>query len=224
MFFPLHWTILFNLSGIELYKFWMYSKGILSNSSWQNAQSSAIFLGYLWKTLFFSRRQTFSIILISGEFGGQFSRISNPFSENQVFERIELCAGALSCYNFPKNISGNRLSCKIWKSLIEFIVPQTFWRHFRPSWAIKPQSINFFPPNFRVSDKFFFSIPVLGKRRTSTRLLRCSSRVFRPKTAQFSRKFWEVKRFFCPNFSGKSVSCGKLGFFDSNSGTQMIGD
>ena len=150
MFFSLHWKILFNPSGIELYKFWMYSKGILSNSSWQNAQSSSIFLGCLWKTLFFSRLQTFSITLMSGEFGGQFSRISNPFSENQLFERIELCAGALSCCNFsPKNISGNGLSCKICKYLIEFIVPQTFWRHFRPSWAIKPQSINFFLPNFR---------------------------------------------------------------------------
>ena len=65
-------------------------------------------LGCLWKTLFSSRLQTFSITLMSGEFGGQFSRISNPFSENQVFERIELCAEALSCCNFsPKNISGN---------------------------------------------------------------------------------------------------------------------
>ena len=121
MFFPLHWTILFNLSGIELYKFWMYSKGILSNSSWQNAQSSSKFLGCLWETLFFSRLQTFSIILMSGEFSGQFSRISNPFSENQVFERIELCAEALSCCNFsPKNISGNRnvaKSANIWSNL-----------------------------------------------------------------------------------------------------------
>ena len=130
----------------------MYSKGILSNSSRQKAQSSSIFLGCLWKTLFFNRLQTFSILLMSSEFGGQFSRISNPFSENQVFERIELCAGALSCCNFlPKNISGNRLPCKICKYLINFIVPQTFWRHFGPSWAIKPQSINFFPRNFRVS-------------------------------------------------------------------------
>ena len=110
MFFPLHWTILFNLFGIELYKVWMYSKGILSNSSWQNAQSSSIFLEYLWKTLFFSRLQTFLIILLSGEFPDQFLRTSNPFSENQVVERIELFAGALSCCNFsPKNISGNRL-------------------------------------------------------------------------------------------------------------------
>ena len=110
MFFPLHWTILHNLSGIELYNFWMYSKGILSNSSWQNTQSSSIFLGCLWKALFFSRLQTVSIIPMSGEFGGQFSRTSNPFSENQVFERIEICAGALSCWNFlPKNISGERL-------------------------------------------------------------------------------------------------------------------
>ena len=147
VFFPLHWTISFNLSGIGLYKFWMHSKSILSNSSWQNAQSSSLFLGWgcLWKTLFFSTLQTFSIILMSGEFGGQFSRISNPFSENQVFERIELRAGALSCCNFsPKNISGNKLSCKICKYLIELIVPQTFRRHFRPSWAMKPQSINFF--------------------------------------------------------------------------------
>ena len=106
MFFPLHWTFLFSLSGIELYKFWMYSKDILSKSSWQNAQSS-IFLGCLWKSLFFSRLQIFSIILMCGEFGVQFSRISNPFSENQVFESIESCAGALSCCNFlPRNISG----------------------------------------------------------------------------------------------------------------------
>ena len=189
MFFPLHGTILFNLSGIELYKFWMYSKGILSSSSWQNAQSSWMSLGCLWKTLFFSRLQTFSIILMSGEFGGQFSTISNPFPENQVFERIKLCAGALSCCIFsPKNPSGNRLSCKICKYLIEFIVPQTFWRHFRPSWAIKPQSINFFPPNFRVSDKFFFSIPVLGKRRTNTRLLGCSSRVVSSENSTFCLK------------------------------------
>ena len=189
MFFPLHWTILFNLSGIELYKFWMYSKGILSNSSWQKGQSSSIFLGCLWKTLFFSRLQTFSIILMSGEFGGQFSRTSNPFSENQVFERIELCAGPLSCCNFlPKIISGNRLFCKICKYLIESIVPQTFWRHFRPSWAIKPQSINFFPPNFWVSDKFFFSIPALGKRRTNTRLLGCSSRVVSSENSTFCQK------------------------------------
>ena len=127
MFFPLHWTILFNLCGIELYKFWMYSKGVLSNSSGQNAQSSPIFLECLWKTLFLSRLQTFSIILMPGEFGGQFSRIPNPFSQNQVFERIELCAGALCCCNFsPKNISDKRLCCKICKNLIEFIVPQTF--------------------------------------------------------------------------------------------------
>ena len=152
MFFPLHWTILFNLSGIELYKFWIYSKGILSNS-WQNAQSSSTFLGCLWKTLFFSRLQTFSIILMSGEFGGQFSRISNPFPVNQVFGRIEFCAGALSrCNLSPKNISGNRLSYKICKYLIEFIVPQTFWRHFPPSWAIKPQSITFF--------RQFFGFPI----------------------------------------------------------------
>ena len=119
-----------------------------------------------------------SILLMSGEFVGQFSRISNPFLENQVFERIELCAGAFSRCNFsPKNISSNRLSCKICKYLIELIVPQTFWRQFRPSWAIKPQSIIFFPQNFRVSDKFFFSIPVLGWRRTNTRLLGGSSRV-----------------------------------------------
>ena len=145
MFFPLHRTIFFNLSGIELYKFWMYSKGILPNSSWKNAQKCSIFLGCLWNTLFFIRLQTFLIILMSGEFGGHFSRNSNPFSENQVFQRIELCAGALSCCKFlPKNISGNRLSCKICKYLIDFIVPQTFWRHFRLSWAIKPQSINFF--------------------------------------------------------------------------------
>ena len=136
----------------------MYSKGILSNSSSQNAQSCSIFLGCLCETLFFSRLQTFSIKLMSGEIVDQFSRTSNQFSENQVFERIELCAGALSCCNFsPENISGNGLSCKICKYLIEFIVPQTFWRHFRPSWAIQPQSINFFPPNFRVSDKFFFT-------------------------------------------------------------------
>ena len=90
----------------------------------QNTQSSSIFLECLCKTLFFSRLQTFSIILMSGEFGGQFLRTSNPFSENQVFERIELCAGALSCCNFsPKNISGKRLSCKICNYLIEFIVP-----------------------------------------------------------------------------------------------------
>ena len=159
MFFPLHWTILFNLSGIELYNFWIYSKGILSNSSWQNAQSSSIFFGCLWKIFFFSILETFLIILMCGEFGGQFSRISDPFSENQVLERIKLCAGALFCCNFfPKNFSGKRLPCKICKYLIELIVPQTFWRRFRPSWAIKPQSINFFPPKFRVSDKFFFSI------------------------------------------------------------------
>ena len=181
--------VLHNWSGIELYKFWMYSKGILSNSSWQNAQSSSIFLGCLWKTLFFSRLQTFSIILMSGELGGQLSRISNPFSENRVFETIELCPGALSCCNFsPKNISVNRLSWKICKYLIEFIVPQNFWRHFRPSWAIKPQSINFFPPNFRVSDQFFFSIPVLGKRRTNTRLLGCSSRVVSFENSKFCHK------------------------------------
>ena len=144
MFFPLQWTILINPSGIQLYKFWLYSKGILSNSSSQNAQSS-IFLGCFWKTLFFSRLQTFSIILMSAEFGGQFPRISNQFSENQVSKRIELCARASSCCNFsPKHISGNRLSCKICKYLIKFIVPPTFWRHFRPSWAIKPQSIIFF--------------------------------------------------------------------------------
>ena len=135
--------------------FWMYSKGIVSNSSWQNAQSSSIFLGCLWKTLFFSRLHTFSIILMPGEFGGQFSRISNTFSDNQVFEMIKLCAEELSCCNFsPKNISGSRFSCKICKYLIEFIVPQTFCRHFRSSWAIKPQSIIFFrqilgfPTNF----------------------------------------------------------------------------
>ena len=126
---------------------------------------------------------------MSGEFGGQLPRISNPFSENQVFERIELCAGALSCCIFsPKHISCNRLSCKICKYLMEFIVPQTFWRHFRPSWAAKPQSINFFPPNFRVSDKFFFSIPVLGKRQTNTRLLGCSSRVVSSENSPFCQK------------------------------------
>ena len=136
--------------------------------------------GMSLENFFFSRLQTFSIILMSGEFGGQFSRISYPFSENQVFERIELCAGALSCCNFsPKNISGKRLSCNICKHLIEFIVPQTSWRHFRPSWAIKPQSINFFPPNFRVSNKLFSS-PVLGKQRTNTCLLGCSSRAVSP--------------------------------------------
>ena len=157
MFFPLHWTIPFKLSGNELCRFWMYSKGILSNSSWQNSQSSSIFLRCLWKTLFFNRLQTFSIILMSGESGGQFSRTSNPFSENQVFERIELCAEALSCCIFlPKNFSGNRLSCKICKYLIKFIVPETFWRHFRPLWAIKPQSITFSSQNYRVSDNFFF--------------------------------------------------------------------
>ena len=149
-------------------------------------------LQYFWDVfgkLFFSRLQTFSIILMSDEIGDQFSRVSNPFSENQVFERIELCAGALSCCNFsPKNISGNRLSCKICKYLIEFIVPQTFWRHFRPSWAIKPQSINCLPPNFRVSDKFFYSVPVLGKRRTNTRLLECSSRVVSSENSSFCQK------------------------------------
>ena len=124
-----------------------------------------------------------------GEFGGQFSKISNPFMENQVFERIELCAGALSCCNFsPENYSGNRLSCKICNYLIEFIVPQTFWRPFRPTWATKPRIINFIPPNFRVSDKFFFSIPVLGKRRTNTCLLGCSSRVVLSENSTFGQK------------------------------------
>ena len=131
-----------------------------------------IFLGCLWKTLFFSRLQTFWIILMSGDFSVQFSRNSNPFSENQVFEKIEICAGALPCCNLsPKNIFDNRRSCKICKYLIKLIVSQTFWRHFRPSLAIKPQSITFFAPKFRVSDKFFISIPVLGKRWTNTRLL-----------------------------------------------------
>ena len=141
----------------KLYKFWKYFKGIPSNSSWQIAQSSSIFLGCLCKTFFFGRLQPLSIILMSGEFGGQFSRISDPFSENQVFERIELCVGALSRCNFlPKNISGNGLSCKICKYLIEFIVPQTFWRHLRPSWAIKPHSIIFFRQFFGFPIKFSF--------------------------------------------------------------------
>ena len=133
-----------------------------------------------------------------GEFGGQFWRISNQFSENQVFERIELCAGALSCCNFsPKNISGKRFSCKICKYLIEFIPPQSFWRHFRPSSARKPQSINFFPPNFRVSEEFFFSIQVLGKRRINTRLLGCSSRDVSSENNTFCQKI-KVKRVLLP--------------------------
>ena len=201
MFFPLHWAILINLSGIALYMFWIYSKGILSNSSWKNARKSSRFLGCLSETLFFSRLQTFLIILMSGEFGGQFSRISNPFWKNQVFEKIELCAGALSCCDFlTKNISGDRLFCKICKYFIEFIVPQTFWRHFRPSWAIKPQSILFVPPNSRASDNFFFSNPVLVKRRTNTRLLGCSSRVASSEKSKFCQKIFGSKARL-PKFS-----------------------
>ena len=105
---------------------------------------------------FFSRLQKFSIILMSGEFGGQFSRISNPFSENQVFEKIKLCAGALSCCNFsPKNIAGNGLPCKICNYLIEFIVPD-FLETFPTIVGKKTPNHQFFPPNFRVSDKLFF--------------------------------------------------------------------
>ena len=101
-FLPKHWTSLFNLSGIELYKFWMCTKGIFSKSSWQNAQSWSLILGCF---------RTSSNILKSGELSGQFSRSSNGFSENQDFERIELCAGALCCCTFlPKNVSGKRLS------------------------------------------------------------------------------------------------------------------
>ena len=146
--------------------------------------------GLLCKTFFLSRLQTFFMVLMFGEFGGQFSRICNRFLEHQVFERIELCARALCCYNFlPKNISDNKLFCKICQYLIEFIVPKTFWRHFRPSWAIKPQSINFIPPFFRVSDKYFFFIPVLGKRRTNIRLLGCISRVVLSENSTFCQIF-----------------------------------
>ena len=153
---------------------------------------------YFWdvfgKLFFFSRLQTFSIILVSGEFGGPFSRISNPFLENQVFERIQLYESALSWCNFShKNNSGNRLSCKICKYLIEFIYRSTdFLETFRPSWAITPQGINFYPPNFQVSYKFFSS-PVLGKRRTNTRLLGCSSRVLSSKNSSFCGKIFGSK-------------------------------
>ena len=183
------------------------------------------FWNVLAKPTFFSRLQTFLIMLMSGEFAGQFSRIFNPFSENQVFEIIDLCAGPLSCYNLlPKHISGKSLSCKICKYLIEFIVPQTFWRHFRPSRATKHQSINFFPPKFWISDKFFFSIPVLGKRWTNTCSIGCSSRVSRPKQHILPESVWKWSVFICWNFSGKSSSRRKIGFFHSNSGTQMMGD
>ena len=88
----------------------------------------------------------------------------------------------------PKTFSA-RLPWKICKYLIEFIVSRTFWRHFRPSWAIKPQSINFFLPNFWVFDKFFFSNPVLGKRRLNNRLLRYSFRVVSSENSTFCQKF-----------------------------------
>ena len=137
---------------------------------------------------------------MSDEFGGQFSRSSNPFSENQFFERIELCAGAfryLAAIFCPKT-SGNRLSCKICKYLIEFIVPQTFWRHFRPSWAIKPQSINFFRQifGFPINSSFPFRYWV-----NDGLIFVCEGAVpklFRPKTAHFARKFWELKRVLLP--------------------------
>ena len=174
----------------------MYSKGILLIFSGQNAQSSSIFLGCLLKTLFFSRLQTFLIILMSGEFGGQFSRIFNPFSENQVFERIPLCAGALSCCNFsPKNISGNRLYCKTCKYLTKLIIPQTFWRHFRPSWALKLQSIIFFrqifgfPINFTLPFRYWVNnglILVFKNIKKSGKFdVECVSNVFEEWTCLF---------------------------------------
>ena len=125
---------------------------------------------YFWDDfgkLFFSRLQTFSIILMSGEFGGQFSKISNPFSENQVFERIELSAAALSCCNFsPKNISGNRLSSKICKYLIEFIFPD-FLETFPTIEGNKnPKALIFVPfQSFKENLVFFeiISIKVIPK-------------------------------------------------------------
>ena len=89
----------------------------------------------------------------------------------------------------------------------------------------KPKASIFFPPKFRVSEKFFYSIPVLSKRRTNTRLLGCSSRVVSSENSTFFQKILESKAcFFCPNFSGKSVPRRKIRFLDSNSGRQMIGD
>ena len=126
---------------------------------------------------------------MSGDFDGQFPRISNLFSEKKLFEGIELCAGAFArCKFSTKNISGNRLACTICKYLILFFIPQSIWRHFPSSWAMKPQSINFFPPNSWVFNQISFSIPVMGKRQTNTRLLGCNSRVVSSENSTFFQK------------------------------------
>ena len=137
MFFPLHCKILFTLSGIELYKFWMYSKGILSNSSWQIAQRSSIFLGNLWKTLFFSRLQNiFDNIDVWWIRWPVFENFKSIFGKPSLWKDRIMCRSVILLQFFAQKHPAIDFD-RIYRST-------DFLETFRPSWAMKPQSINFF--------------------------------------------------------------------------------
>ena len=132
----------------------MYSKGIFSTSSLQKAQSSSIVMGSLWKTLFYSRLQTFSITLISGEIGGQFSRLSNTFSKTKSLKESKYVHERLLAAIFsPTKQFWQKIFLENWQKLDLFLCSTNFFKHFQPPWALKPQSFKQFPPSFQVSDK-----------------------------------------------------------------------
>ena len=84
---PINWIILLDLWGIELNSFWMYSKEFPSKSRPQFQRSSTVFRS-LRKTLAFRRLQNISNDIDISGVGGQFTRISNPFWQTELWKLL----------------------------------------------------------------------------------------------------------------------------------------
>ncbi len=110
------------------------------------------------------------MIVMSGDWAGQFSRSFTPFSKNHVIVCSDLGAGALSCWNIScRFISVNKFYRCRSRYVVVVIIFRTgirpFSIFFRPSQDMKPQNILFPPPNFNVVWTYIWWNLALGSRQ-----------------------------------------------------------